>query len=136
MKKSTAILKKCNESDKKPGRPWCIYDHDSKGGIKKNQGKGWPKTYKNKKDAEKALGVMKMFSSSTSELGAGGLNKLSIKAQNKEELVEAVIEKLLNLKNPKEVDSIFKEYKLKNFNEIEKLSEPQLKNILKQIKLR
>lgn len=135
MAKYTAILKKCNESDKKPGRNWCIYEDTPNGNIKKNQSSGWPKTYKTKKDAEKALGIMKVFSSSTSELGNGGLNKLNIKAQNKEELMEEVVEKLLNLKNPKEVDNIFKEYKIKNFNEIEKLSEAQLKKVLKQIEV-
>ena len=48
------ILKKCGQADKKPGRPWCIYSHTGKK-------KGWPKHYKTKADAQKALKMMHVF---------------------------------------------------------------------------
>jgi hypothetical protein len=131
-KKATAILKKCRKEDIKDGKMWCIYQHDpsNKSKMKDPQGKGWPKHYDTKEDASKALRMMKTFGSSVSELGESGLSKLSI---DKDELVEQVIEKLLGLKQPQKVDELFKEFKIKDFSEIENLDITELNKFLKKI---
>lgn len=59
-----AIMKRCNQSDAKPGRLWCIYKHDPKDHSRalNPQPKGWPKTYKTKEDAKKGIMMVHVFS--------------------------------------------------------------------------
>lgn len=51
----TAVIRRC-------GDKYCIYKHDSKGGIKHPQPKGWPKHYASKEKAKHGLKMMKTFS--------------------------------------------------------------------------
>lgn len=61
-KSSVAVVMKCKSGDEKPGRNWCIYDHnESTGEPKKNQPKGFPKTFTTREDAEEQLERMEMF---------------------------------------------------------------------------
>lgn len=53
-----ATISKCSEKDAKPGRPWCVYKHDS---PRDSQPKGWPKTYETEKDAKEAIKMMHVF---------------------------------------------------------------------------
>lgn len=61
---TTGVLKKCKKPDKQADRPWCIYKHQERDHDKalKNQPKGWPKHYRTKKDAKKALKIMERYS--------------------------------------------------------------------------
>lgn len=57
----SAVVKKCKDSDKKPGRSWCVYKDTEDGKIMKNQPKGFPKTYKTEEDAKEGIKLMKTF---------------------------------------------------------------------------
>lgn len=60
---TTGVLQKCKDPYKESGRPWCIYKHKESAHDEalKRQPKGWPKHYKTKKDAAKALRIMESY---------------------------------------------------------------------------
>lgn len=60
---TTGVLQKCKDPYEKSERPWCIYKHKESAHDEtlKRQPKGWPKHYKTKKDAEKALRIMARY---------------------------------------------------------------------------
>lgn len=53
-----AIVSKWLEKDKVSGKPICIYKEDT---DKRSQPKGFPKHFKNRKEAEKYLQQMEIF---------------------------------------------------------------------------
>ncbi len=60
---TTGVLQKCKDPYEKSGRPWCIYKHKESDWDEplKRQPKGWPKHYKRKGDAERALRIMARY---------------------------------------------------------------------------
>lgn len=60
---TTGVLQKCKDPYEKSGRPWCIYKHKESDWDEplKRQPKGWPKHYKTKSDAERALRIMQSY---------------------------------------------------------------------------
>jgi len=61
--KILSLVKKCKPSDVKEDRTWCIYKHNEHDPSKprKEQPKGFPKTFETEEDAKHFLKIMQMF---------------------------------------------------------------------------